>query len=102
MRAAVLQAGGRFAVEELPDPVPTGRQAVLRVIYCGICGSDLHALRAGTLPLGAVLGHEIGHVLRRHTVKQMEKQQGANVGITLACVLTGVCNSGVANAAIRR
>ena len=59
MRAAVLQAGGRFAVKELPDPVPTGRQAVLRVIYCGICGSDLHALRAGTLPFGAVLGHEI-------------------------------------------
>jgi (R,R)-butanediol dehydrogenase/meso-butanediol dehydrogenase/diacetyl reductase len=59
MKAAVLKEGGRFAVEELPDPVPTGRQAVLRVIYCGICGSDLHALRAGGLPVGAVLGHEI-------------------------------------------
>ncbi|MEO8910398.1 MAG: M48 family metallopeptidase [Gemmatimonadaceae bacterium] len=51
--------------------------------------------------VAGVLGHEIGHVLRRHTVKQMEKEQGANVGITLACVLTGVCNSGVANAAIQ-
>jgi len=59
MRAAVLRAGGRFAVEQLPDPVPTGRQAVLRVSYCGICGSDLHLLRAGMLPEGAVLGHEI-------------------------------------------
>jgi (R,R)-butanediol dehydrogenase / meso-butanediol dehydrogenase / diacetyl reductase len=59
MRAAVLRDGGRFAVEEVPDPVPTGRQAVLRVTYCGICGSDLHALRAGSLPQGAILGHEI-------------------------------------------
>jgi predicted Zn-dependent protease len=50
--------------------------------------------------VAGVLGHEIGHVVRRHTVKQMEKQQGANVGITLACVLTGVCNSQVAGAAI--
>jgi predicted Zn-dependent protease len=50
--------------------------------------------------VAGVLGHEIGHVLRRHTVKQMEKAQGANIGITLACVLTGVCNNGVANAAI--
>ena len=66
MKAAVLKEGGRFAVEELPDPVPTGRQAVLRVIYCGICGSDLHALRAGGLPVGAVLGHEIGHAAARH------------------------------------
>jgi len=29
------------------------------VAYCGICGSDLHLLRAGLLPEGAVLGHEI-------------------------------------------
>src|SRR3981081_842614 len=34
--------------------------------------------------LAGVLGHEIGHVVRRHTVKQMEKQQGANIGVTLA------------------
>jgi predicted Zn-dependent protease len=51
--------------------------------------------------VAGVLGHEIGHVVRRHTVKQMEKEQGANVGITLACVLTGVCNSQVAGAAIQ-
>jgi predicted Zn-dependent protease len=50
--------------------------------------------------VAGVLGHEIGHVVRRHTVKQMEKEQGANIGITLACVLTGVCNSQVAGAAI--
>jgi predicted Zn-dependent protease len=50
--------------------------------------------------LAGVLGHEIGHVVRRHTVKQMEKAQGANVGVTLACILTGVCNSQVAGAAI--
>src|SRR6202158_4503780 len=50
--------------------------------------------------VAGVLGHEIGHVVRRHTVKQMEKQQGANIGITLACVLTSVCNSQVAGAAI--
>jgi beta-barrel assembly-enhancing protease len=50
--------------------------------------------------VAGVLGHEIGHVVRRHTVKQMEKAQGANIGVTLACVLTSVCNSQVAGAAI--
>ena len=50
--------------------------------------------------IAGVLGHEIGHVVKRHTVKQMEKAQGANIGVTLACVLTGVCNSQVAGAAI--
>src|SRR5450759_2779960 len=51
--------------------------------------------------VAGVLGHEIGHVVRRHTVKQMEKGQAANVGITLACVLTGVCNNQAAGAAIQ-
>lgn len=50
--------------------------------------------------LAGVLGHEIGHVVKRHSVQQMEKAQGANVGVSLLCVLTSVCNSGVANAAI--
>jgi predicted Zn-dependent protease len=50
--------------------------------------------------LAGVLGHEIGHVVLRHTVKQMEKAQGANIGVTLACVLTNICNSQVAQAGI--
>jgi len=50
--------------------------------------------------LAGVLGHEIGHVVRRHSVQQMEQQQKAQVGVTLACVLTSVCNSGAAQTAI--
>ena len=50
--------------------------------------------------VAGVLGHEIEHVVRRHSVKQMEQAQGANVGVGLLCALTGVCQSGVAQAAI--
>jgi predicted Zn-dependent protease len=50
--------------------------------------------------LAGVLGHEIGHVIRRHSVKQMEQMQGANIGVTLACVLTSICNSQIAQAGI--
>jgi len=50
--------------------------------------------------LAGVLGHEIGHVTERHSVDQMEKAQGANIGVTLACVLTSVCNNQAAGAAI--
>ncbi|MFL5488370.1 MAG: M48 family metallopeptidase [Gemmatimonadaceae bacterium] len=50
--------------------------------------------------VGAVLAHEIEHVVRRHSVKQMEQAQGANVGVGILCALTGVCQSGLAQAAI--
>lgn len=51
--------------------------------------------------LAGVLGHEISHVVLRHSVKQMEQAQGANVGVSLLCVLTRVCESGVGQAAIQ-
>lgn len=49
----------------------------------------------------SVLAHEIGHVVRRHSVKQMEQMQGANIAATAACVLTSICNSGIAQAGIQ-
>ncbi|HEX2780276.1 MAG TPA: M48 family metallopeptidase [Gemmatimonadaceae bacterium] len=50
--------------------------------------------------LAGVLGHEVEHVVRRHSVKQMEQMQGAQVGVGLACALTNVCNNQAAAAAI--
>jgi predicted Zn-dependent protease len=50
--------------------------------------------------LAGVMGHEIEHVVRRHSVKQMEQMQDANVGVALACTLTNVCSNQAAAAAI--
>jgi beta-barrel assembly-enhancing protease len=50
--------------------------------------------------LAGVLGHEIGHVVKRHSIKQMQQQQGAQIGVTLGCVLLNVCNSQIAGTAI--
>jgi len=51
--------------------------------------------------LAGVLAHEIEHVVSRHSVKQMEQAQGANVGVALACTLTSVCQNQAAQAAIQ-
>ena len=45
--------------------------------------------------LAGVLGHEIGHVIQRHSVKQMQSSQKFGIVATLACTLTNVCNSGL-------
>jgi Zn-dependent protease with chaperone function len=50
--------------------------------------------------LAGVLGHEIGHVVLRHSVKQMEKATKTNVGIAVVCTLTGWCEGGAAQVAI--
>ncbi|HEY3285725.1 MAG TPA: M48 family metallopeptidase [Gemmatimonadaceae bacterium] len=51
--------------------------------------------------VAGVIGHEIGHVTRRHSVKQMQKAQGTNIGATLLCTLTSACNSGLTQAAMQ-
>ncbi len=50
--------------------------------------------------LAGVLGHEIGHVVLRHSVKQMQQMQGTNIGVALGCILTQVCDDPAAQAAV--
>lgn len=62
MRAMVLtQAGAPLELRALRDPEPGDGQALLRVLACGVCRTDLHVadgeLDRPKLPL--VLGHQI-------------------------------------------
>ena len=43
MRAAIAR-NQVLVVDEIDDPVPGPGDALVRVVACGICGSDLHAL----------------------------------------------------------
>jgi D-arabinitol dehydrogenase (NADP+) len=42
MKALVYDAPGTFAVREVPTPVPTGTQVLIRVRACGVCKTDVH------------------------------------------------------------
>lgn len=62
--AVVVRPGGDLRVEERPMPVPASDEALVRIAYGGICGSDLHYWRHGAagesiLRGPMVLGHEV-------------------------------------------
>jgi threonine dehydrogenase-like Zn-dependent dehydrogenase len=42
---ACVMRGGQLVVDEVPDPRPDTGQVLVRILACGICGSDLHFLR---------------------------------------------------------
>ena len=42
MKAMVLE-GGRFTLDDVPEPRPAAGQVLARPLVCGVCGSDLHA-----------------------------------------------------------
>ena len=67
MKAAVFKEVGQpLAVETVDDPVPEDSELVMKVSYCGICGTDLHATREGLTKAccGQILGHEyVGEIV---------------------------------------
>jgi len=66
MRAAVFHREGTpLAIEDRQTPAVRPGELVLKVAYCGICGTDLHATEKSAIPLepGTVLGHEFSGVV---------------------------------------
>lgn len=61
MRAAVLLGDDpRLEVMELPTPSPRAGEALLEVIACGVCHTDLHVMKGEVrFPRPAVMGHEV-------------------------------------------
>ncbi|MBM3959659.1 MAG: zinc-binding dehydrogenase [SAR202 cluster bacterium] len=58
MKAAVYQGKQRFQVKEIATPVPGPKQILVKVDFCGVCGTDVHAFMFDVAQPGAVLGHE--------------------------------------------
>jgi threonine dehydrogenase-like Zn-dependent dehydrogenase len=46
MRAAVMRSG-RIVAADVAEPTPGPGQVLVKTLACGICGSDLHALKYG-------------------------------------------------------
>ena len=58
MRALVFRGSG-MVLEDVPEPQPGPGDVLLKVRYCGICGSDIHAFSAGVFFVGTIPGHEV-------------------------------------------
>jgi (R,R)-butanediol dehydrogenase/meso-butanediol dehydrogenase/diacetyl reductase len=58
MRKAVYHGVRDVRVEQVEEPKPGPGEAKIRVVYCGICGSDLHEYLHGPFPRSP-FGHEV-------------------------------------------
>jgi putative phosphonate catabolism associated alcohol dehydrogenase len=60
-RAAVFRGAGQpFELREFPLPEPQGREVLVEVVACTMCGSDLHSIHGRrAVPIPSILGHEI-------------------------------------------
>ncbi len=65
MKALVLEEYNKLAYKDVPDPVITENDVLVKVMACGICGSDVHGLDGSTgrrIP-PMIMGHEASGVI---------------------------------------
>ena len=61
MKAIICEKPGNFEAIEVPEPIPSASEVILRIRKIGICGTDYHAYK-GNQPFFSyprILGHEI-------------------------------------------
>jgi len=103
---ASLVAKKTFSLEEVPEPEPDEDQVLLRVAYCGVCGSDIHAYR-GTHPFmrfPIVLGHEFSGVVSSAGGKSRGFNKGDRVVVfpVISCGKCVNCLAGRPNICMKR
>src|SRR2546426_3755339 len=93
MKAAVLTApapvaSSPLAIVEMPQPIPGPGEALLRVLACGVCRTDLHIVEGELKSLRdrVIPGHQIvGEVVTGDLPK------GMRVGVTWMAGTDGTC-----------
>ena len=67
MKAAVFYGKHNLKTEEISMPEPKSDEVIIKVMACGICGTDIHIFEgdegAAQTPPGTVLGHEFSGVV---------------------------------------
>ena len=81
MKIVYIETPGKIALKEASIPVPQKGEALLKIKYCGICGSDT-ATYTGNQPF-TTYPRIPGHEFSAEIVEIEENQLGLKVGMTV-------------------
>src|SRR5690625_2567595 len=99
MKAAVLTDLNSLEVRHIPVPRPRSGEALVKIIACGVCHTDLHVMRGEVaFPTPAVLGHEISGTVVEFgpNTDPGDLQVGTDVvgAFIMPCTTCAECQSG--------
>ena len=96
MQAAIITGKGIIELLEFTEPTPGEGQAVVRINYCGICGTDLHSYQSGGPSNPAICGHEWAGEVSAVGAGVTSVREGDRVigGIAPACGQCDACRAG--------
>lgn len=94
MKAAVLYEN-TLRIEQIPSPVLEGKGALIQVLGCGLCGSDVVKARTHIAKDGTVLGHEIvGVITKVETTTDFKLGDKVVLGHHVPCLNCEYCRGG--------
>lgn len=100
MKAVVFQGKERLTVEEWPMPEIKSDEVLVRVMACGVCGTDVHifegAAGAAECPPPTVLGHEFSGIVSQvgDKVKRLKPGDRVSVDPNRLCGVCTFCLTG--------
>jgi L-iditol 2-dehydrogenase len=95
MRAATISRKGTVTLSEVPIPSIKGREILVRMKVCGVCGTDIEKVHGQEIT-PPVLGHEVAGVIERKGEQVGEFEQGENVFVHhhVSCGHCSFCKNG--------
>jgi 2-desacetyl-2-hydroxyethyl bacteriochlorophyllide A dehydrogenase len=99
MRAVVIEKPGHISVQNVPDPTPSYDEVIVRVMACGICGTDLHIADGEfpPTPYPIIPGHEFAGVIADGNGSDLAAGTLVAVDPTLNCGHCEMCRAGRPN-----
>lgn len=97
MKAAVLHAPGCLQIEDVPVPVPGKNEVLVKVLACGVCGSDIpRIVKTGTYHFPTIPGHEFGGMVCRTGSEEYQYLVGKKVAVNplIPCYECEMCEVG--------
>ncbi len=96
MKAAVFRRIGLVEVAEVPEPTPGPHEVVIRVGYCGLCGSDVEALHTGFYAPDVIMGHEFSGTIAQvgPEVKRWHEGDRVVINDAIPCTDCVPCREG--------
>lgn len=94
MKAIVLEGPGEYGLQEIDKPKCDPKGLLLKVEYCGLCGSDLRTLKSGhkNIAFPAVIGHEVSGVVAEVGAQYQGKYAVGDKLAVAPNVYCGVCD----------
>lgn len=96
MKASVCYKKNDLRTEDLPTPEISDNEVLIKMLACGLCGTDIQKIRGDSVTKPTVLGHEVvGQIVKKgKNINNYQLGDRVITAIHVPCFTCHYCNKG--------